>query len=246
MEVHQHTHTARKKWTHYFWDFLMLFLAVTLGFFVENEREHYIEHQRAKELAKNLLEDLKYDTSYMHYVRSVRLDKIRVVDSLLVELKNYPASVNTSKVYEYVYSLIFKIHFKRADGTVNQLKNSGYLRYFSKTAIPQQLMEYDRIVGNLEEFEITYSANLDNFVYQVFRHLDADIGNDSWANPLNKKPIPANAPLYDLDRIKLNYFKNVASSLKHLNVISVNFFIEPSEKKAIDLMNIIQKEFRFK
>jgi hypothetical protein len=28
MEVHAHTHTARKKWAHYFWEFLMLFLAV--------------------------------------------------------------------------------------------------------------------------------------------------------------------------------------------------------------------------
>ena len=28
MEVHHHTHTPRKKWTHYFWEFLMLFLAV--------------------------------------------------------------------------------------------------------------------------------------------------------------------------------------------------------------------------
>ena len=48
MEVHHHAHTARKKWTHYFWEFFMLFLAVTLGFFVENKREHYIEHQRAR------------------------------------------------------------------------------------------------------------------------------------------------------------------------------------------------------
>src|SRR5687768_17795453 len=69
MEVHQHTHTPRKKWTHYFWEFLMLFLAVTLGFFVENEREHYIEKTRAKELAKNLLEDLKSDTATMHQIR---------------------------------------------------------------------------------------------------------------------------------------------------------------------------------
>jgi len=27
MEVHAHTHTPRKKWTHYFWEFFMLFLA---------------------------------------------------------------------------------------------------------------------------------------------------------------------------------------------------------------------------
>ena len=48
MEVHHHSHTPRKKWTHYFWEFLMLFLAVTLGFFVENQREHYIENLREK------------------------------------------------------------------------------------------------------------------------------------------------------------------------------------------------------
>ena len=28
MEIHAHTHTPRKKWTHYFWEFFMLFLAV--------------------------------------------------------------------------------------------------------------------------------------------------------------------------------------------------------------------------
>ena len=33
MEVHAHSHTERKKWSHYFWEFLMLFLAVTLWFF---------------------------------------------------------------------------------------------------------------------------------------------------------------------------------------------------------------------
>jgi hypothetical protein len=46
MEVHHHAHTARKKWTHYFWEFFMLFLAVTAGFLVENQREHFIEHKR--------------------------------------------------------------------------------------------------------------------------------------------------------------------------------------------------------
>ena len=39
MEVHAHTHTARKKWTHYFWEFLMLFLAVFSGFLAEKKRK---------------------------------------------------------------------------------------------------------------------------------------------------------------------------------------------------------------
>ena len=61
MEVHQHSHTPRKKWTHYFWEFLMLFLAVTLGFFVENQREHYIEAKREKQYIQSFYEDLTAD-----------------------------------------------------------------------------------------------------------------------------------------------------------------------------------------
>jgi hypothetical protein len=43
MEVHAHAHTPRKN-GHIISKFLMLFLAVTLGF-LENQREHYIEKQ---------------------------------------------------------------------------------------------------------------------------------------------------------------------------------------------------------
>ena len=44
MEVH-HTHhpTHKKKWSEYIIEFIMLFTAVTLGFFAENIREHFIE-----------------------------------------------------------------------------------------------------------------------------------------------------------------------------------------------------------
>ncbi len=48
MEVH-HSHHAPKNWKEYVSEFFMLFLAVTLGFFVENYREHVIERQREKE-----------------------------------------------------------------------------------------------------------------------------------------------------------------------------------------------------
>jgi len=246
MEVHHHAHTNRKKWTHYFWEFLMLFLAVFCGFLAENQREHYIEHQRAKELAKSLREDLKIDTATFHQIRKIRSEKINNIDSLLSELKNYPASANISKIYHHVYKIIFKIHFKRAEGTVDQLKNSGYLRYFSKTSIPNKLMEYDRIVGILVEFENTYDRNLDQFVYLVFQHLDADIANNSWANPRTATPVHANAPLYNMDKMKLNYFKYNAVSLKHLNLVSVNVYIDPAEQKAKELMDIIQKEIHLK
>src|SRR5215471_5281072 len=43
MEVHHHPHVEKKRFKEYFLEFLMIFLAVTLGFFAENIREHFAE-----------------------------------------------------------------------------------------------------------------------------------------------------------------------------------------------------------
>src|SRR5215213_11711783 len=39
MEVHHHSHTERKRWQHYLFEFFMLFLAVFAGFLAENWRK---------------------------------------------------------------------------------------------------------------------------------------------------------------------------------------------------------------
>ena len=49
MEIHPHTHTPRKKWTHYLWEFLMLFLAVFCGFIAEYLLEHKIEKEKGNQ-----------------------------------------------------------------------------------------------------------------------------------------------------------------------------------------------------
>ena len=74
MEVHAHTHTARKKWTHYIWEFLMLFLAVFCGFLAENQREHLVEHQREKQYMRSMMEDLMLDTAEFN-LRLINIDK---------------------------------------------------------------------------------------------------------------------------------------------------------------------------
>jgi hypothetical protein len=51
----------RRNWASYFKEFFMLFLAIILGFFVENQRESYVEKKSADVLAQSMLEDLKQD-----------------------------------------------------------------------------------------------------------------------------------------------------------------------------------------
>jgi hypothetical protein len=64
MEVHHHpdVHHKKKKFKEYFLEFLMIFLAVTMGFFAEQIREDFTDHSREKEYMKLMIEDLKSDT----------------------------------------------------------------------------------------------------------------------------------------------------------------------------------------
>src|SRR6185503_4968300 len=101
MEIHAHTHTARKKWTHYFWEFFMLFLAVTAGFFVENQREHYIEHLREKQYMRSLVNDLKEDIKILDDQISKHISRNRQMDTLISLFKNKPSPEQNNDIYYF-------------------------------------------------------------------------------------------------------------------------------------------------
>src|SRR5277367_3916887 len=70
MEVHHHPdlHHKSKKWKEYFLEFLMIFLAVTLGFIAENLREHLTERAKEKQYVEGFIRNLKDDTARLRHV----------------------------------------------------------------------------------------------------------------------------------------------------------------------------------
>jgi len=63
MEVHHpHAPSHKKKWSEYLLEFFMLFLAVTLGFFAENVREHQVVLERKNQNLEAMVQDLKRDS----------------------------------------------------------------------------------------------------------------------------------------------------------------------------------------
>src|SRR5688572_23720641 len=99
MEIHHHSHSAvgsdshrsKKKWTHHFWEFLMLFLAVFCGFLAEYQLEHKIEKNKEKQYMKSMIEDLKTDTAAIVILNQIRSSRHQVSDSILaaINAKNY-------------------------------------------------------------------------------------------------------------------------------------------------------------
>lgn len=148
MEVHHHPdlHHQPKKWKEYFLEFLMIFLAVTMGFFAENIRENHVEHKSAGEYASLLIEDLAIDTVELNNDAHV-LNLISTAgDSLGNLLSSDPKSIVGGKLYYYEYLSSTRWNFISHDATLQQLKSSGALRYLGDTSLIRKIMNYEESV----------------------------------------------------------------------------------------------------
>jgi hypothetical protein len=172
MEVHAHTHIPRKKWTHYLWEFLMLFLAVFCGFLAENQREHMVEHQREKKYAQTLLEDLINDTLGLKVNIPFWEKMVTHIDTVRSEIEKESSARNLLALYRCAALLVSNQNFTYHDRTIGQLKNAGNFRLLPK-AIADSLIEYDAsIISTMKDMEerynITYFQNREVLQQQLF------------------------------------------------------------------------------
>ena len=90
MEVDHTPHpTHKKKWSEYIIEFIMLFAAVTLGFFAENVREHKIMNERKDQNLFSILQDLKQDSIYLESTIKYSDDGIRYFQKLKAKLYEF-------------------------------------------------------------------------------------------------------------------------------------------------------------
>ena len=149
MEVHAHSHSHGKKtWKNYFWEFLMLFLAVFCGFLAENQREHFVEHQREKQFIQTLLQDLGNDT--VNFNRSISIFKSNVerFDSLKASVKNPRTQEDILNAYKASTLPQSFSSFNYSDRTIEQLRSAGNFRLIRNSAVSDALIEYDRYIRN--------------------------------------------------------------------------------------------------
>ena len=164
MEVHTHSHPppeihrGRKKWTHYFWEFFMLFLAVTLGFFVENQREHLIEHKREKQYIKSMIADLRTDTTNLSAGNRWFNQIIKASDTLLKNYIVFTKGYSQMTYRNYSYILSGYPDFVYTDRTMQQLKNAGGLRLIRNVTASDSIVDYDANIRDLfiEESSVTF------------------------------------------------------------------------------------------
>jgi hypothetical protein len=188
MEAHAHTHTPRKKWTHYFWEFLMLFLAVFCGFLAEYQLEHKIERDRGKEYAYSLYEDIKIDTASLQEIIRINQFVTAKIDTFRFMVQHYPIdSIPSGNWYYYGRFGTRYLPVAFQDATLQQLKNSGGLRYFKNKKVIDAIARYDqacRLLQTQLEFQNPFYADILRYrdklfnAYYLDEVMDLDISNE--------------------------------------------------------------------
>lgn len=243
MEVHHHPdlHHDRKKFREYLLEFLMIFLAVTLGFFAEQIREHISEKSRAGELAESMINDLKEDTTQMRRLIDQEKAWGEKVEVLRQVLDTPFEKINTARFYEAGYNIIDARNFKRSSGTADQLKHSGYLRYFVNTPLPGMLSDYDAAVESLVEVQKLEFNWVDQYIVSfMFAHTDARITRQLHMGA----KIPDSPRLIGVNNQMINEFLNHLGGLRSLNM-GCTMSLTNSLEKANQFIAMLQKEYHW-
>ena len=176
MEVHAHTHTARKKWTHYFWEFLMLFLAVFCGFLAEYQLEHKIEKDREVQFIKSLVADLQDDEKILSTMTSSEQVGIASLDTLMNLLNDTAmAKQNGDQLYYVARVGPRYIPFANNSRTFDQLKFSGGFRLIRYPEASNKIMDYYNQFSLLRLLEGNYNQEFDNFKTSAAKIFDPGI-----------------------------------------------------------------------
>lgn len=152
MEVHHPHHpTHKKKWSEYILEFFMLFLAVSLGFFAENLREHQVEKHREISYLKNVHEDLILDLKNIDNVMNENTVRLHAMDTLFESINHN--SITNEDVYYYIRNLALRATFESSHVGLDQIKSAGGLRMIKNPEIISGIQEYERTLNSIEKVE---------------------------------------------------------------------------------------------
>ncbi len=178
MEVHQHTHPAhgKKNWRSYFWEFLMLFLAVFCGFLAEYQLEHKIEKDRENVYMKNMLDDLKYDTvSYKNYAVNANLALVSI-DSLIFLLKRPERKIYTNRIYFLARTFTMRNDLLFAnERTYDQMRSSGHLRLIHRQEVADSVSYYYNSLKQITNQNNKITERISDYFLSMNKLFDAEV-----------------------------------------------------------------------
>ena len=245
MEVHHHSHTSRKKWTHYFWEFLMLFLAVFCGFLAEYYLEHKIEHNREKQFINSLIKDIEADTLQLSNIKGFRLSRLRTIDSV----NNYFAKNTSGLISLHGIQLLEDVKghvsFYQNSGTLDQLKNAGGLRLIRKRNVVDSIQAYDQQIKRMALRDMYETEEMRYTVRLSYKLVDGNMLSNIYADTIYFNNHQLRTDKSKSVTVNPQYIGEYLNSLATFRFVVMNNMRlqETIRKKGEDLLMLIKNEY---
>jgi len=173
MEVHHHPDLHHKNWKEYPLEFIMIFLAVTLGFFAETIRENISEKHREKNYIIGLINNVQNDTSELEGLIVRNDQELKGIDSLMrISKINFTNIAVQDSIFFYALKYTISLHlFEFNDLTLVQLRNAGGYSLIKTNKVADSIALYESKNNDIklqEKFVTDYYVQTWNAFKQIF------------------------------------------------------------------------------
>lgn len=248
MEVHHHPHVEKKSFKEYFLEFLMIFLAVTLGFLAESLREHMIELNREKQYVKSFYEDLSADENDQQKIINSLDKEVNIADSLTALLSNSSMSQPANRIYMYLRDITRSsgVRLEVNDRTIVQLRNAGGMRLIKNKSVSDSMVSYYKEVDYLS-FLFAEALNIKKSLREKSQPLlnagdFARVIDSNSNNIINPSQIlylrSVDPEIINKCLIEINNIRGISSGTKNR--------IQRLQKRASRIKIFIEKEYNLK
>jgi len=248
MEVHHHPDLQHKKknFKEYFLEFIMIFLAVTLGFFAESYREHIVNKKHEKQYANSFYEDLQDDRKNLPtLVNSIQTQQIQPAKSLPVLFSKTSISGQADSIYFYLRKVIRQqgIMALITDRTYEQIKNSGEMRLITNKQLADSVVDYYKdivFIDYLQQTLLAYKAKLLDNLPLILRSGDYALAIDSLDNVIIP---PTHVYLLNTDSLVIN---RIVIEINDIGVLSdtIKRMIEELLSKNIEIKKMLENNYK--
>lgn len=180
MEQFQRPHLGPKQFKEYFFEGLMIFIAVSMGFIAENIRDEMGMREKEQSLVESFILNLKADTASLRSNIDRNLRKNQILDSLLLLAnKDLTQPANQYNFYNYFIRGAYMSLFIPSDAAMTQIKTDGGLSIISKKGVLDSILQYDTQNKVIERHNGVYTEESENLWRSAFKIMEIRILKDT-------------------------------------------------------------------
>ena len=227
---HPHGNHQNRNFKDYISEFIMIFIAITGGFFMENMREHVVEHHKEKEYIVRLIRDIKQDTTDLKYFMQWNKEQMQELDSLRILIDKPVSSIDPDKFIALLSNDLNDCHlFTPRDITMSQLKNTGGLRLIENSTVSDSIVIYYNTIENSILLGNANSKFMDESFQEEMKFID-----------FNEIIYKGKLKFFDIN--KLRGLRNRCAIYK-IQIGAYNRNLKNIYNQAVSLLIYLQKEY---